>query len=90
MTLPILPYHPRKIMERHMEIYLEYFRFDSVLVKQSAELLYQSAQHHYNHTLKEVGMELSRSNAVVVESSESATYITPFQHGQPVKESVKR
>ena len=32
MTLPLLPYHPRKIMERYMEIYLEYLRFDGIYV----------------------------------------------------------
>ena len=32
MTLPLLPYHPKKIMERYMEIYLEYLRFDGIYV----------------------------------------------------------
>lgn len=36
MTLPILPFHPRKVMERHMEIYLEYYRFDGMFVKPSS------------------------------------------------------
>lgn len=90
ITLPILPYHPRKVMERHMEIYLEYFRFDSVMVRQSAQLLYDHARQHYNPDLVGTPYALSGRHAVVVESSESATYVTPFVDGAPVKQTVKR
>ena len=78
MTLPILPYHPRKVMERHMEIYLEYFRFDGLFVRPSSALLYDHARSLYNSDLKGTPYGISDTYAVVVESSESATYITPF------------
>jgi hypothetical protein len=48
MTHPILPYQPRKIMERHMEIYLEYFRFDAMCVDLSSQFIYNHAKKIYN------------------------------------------
>lgn len=51
ITHPILPYHPRKIMERHMEIYLEYFRFDAISVNLSSQYIYDHAKHLYNQQL---------------------------------------
>ena len=89
-TLPILPYHPRKIMERHMEIYLQYYRFDGVYVKPSSVMLYDHAKNVYNADLKRTPYALSDRYAVVVESSESATYITPFFEGKPVAKAIKR
>lgn len=89
MTLPLLPYHPRKVMERYMEIYLEYLRFDAISVQPSSALLYDSAKNHYPE-LVGTPYALSHKYAVVVESSESATYITPFFEGEPVKQAIKR
>ena len=51
MALPLLPYHPRKIMERYMEIYLEYLRFDGIYVEPSSSLLYEQAKKLYNADL---------------------------------------
>jgi hypothetical protein len=51
ITHPILPYHPRKIMERHMEIYLEYYRFDGIYVDLSSQLIYNHAKKLYNDDL---------------------------------------
>jgi hypothetical protein len=48
MTLPLLPYHPRKIMERYMEIYLEYLRFDGIYVEPSSSLIYDYSKNLYN------------------------------------------
>lgn len=48
ITLPTLPYHPRKVMERHMEIYLQYYRFDGIYVQPSAQLIYDHARKIYN------------------------------------------
>lgn len=90
MTLPILPFHPRKVMERHMEIYLEYFRYDGIFVKPSSQLIYDHAKALYNPDLRGTSYAISSKYAVVVESSESATYITPYLDGQPVKKAVKR
>ena len=44
ITHPILPFHPRKIMERHVEIYLEYFRFDGIFVENSSQFIYDHAK----------------------------------------------
>ena len=77
-------------MERHMEIYLEYFRFDGLFVRPSSALLYDHARSLYNSDLKGTPYGISDTYAVVVESSESATYITPFFQGQPVKHAIKR
>jgi hypothetical protein len=66
MTLPTLPYHPRKVMERHMEIYLEYYRFDSILVKPSSELVYNHARSLYNGDLKNTPYQISDRYALVV------------------------
>jgi hypothetical protein len=90
MTLPTLPYHPRKVMERHMEIYLEYFRYDGLFVRPSSALLYDHARALYNSDLRGTDYGISDRYALVVESSESATYITPFFEGQPVKAGIKR
>ena len=90
MTLPTLPYHPRKVMERHMEIYLEYYRYDGICVKPSSQLIYDHARSVYNRDLQHTPYRISQEYAVVVESSESATYITPFRKGEPVKAAVKR
>lgn len=78
MTFPFLPYQPRKIMERHMEIYLEYYRFDGMFVQPSSQLIYDSARKKYNQDLQGTKYAISDKYAVVVESSESATYITPY------------
>lgn len=94
MTHPILPYQPRKIMERHMEIYLEYFRFDAMFVDLSSQFIYSHARKLYNEDLTKLGHKgnysISEKYAIVVESSESATYITPFYEGKPVMKSIKR
>ena len=89
MTLPILPFHPRKVMERHMEIYLEYYRYDGILVKPSSQFIYDHARSLYNADL-EGKYQISKKYAVVIESSESATYITPYLNGQPVPKAIKR
>ena len=44
----------------------------------------------YNADLGKTKYALSEKYAVVVESSESATYITPFFEGKPVKSAIKR
>ena len=90
MTLPLLPYHPRKVMERYMEIYLEYLRFDGIYVEPSSTLIYEQAKNMYNPDLAGSKYAISEKYAVVVETSESATYITPFFEGKPVKEAIKR
>jgi hypothetical protein len=73
ITHPILPYHPRKIMERHMEIYLEYFRFDAISVDLSSQYTYEHAKKSYNNDLNALGEKnkysISDKYAVVVESS---------------------
>lgn len=82
VTLTALPYHPKKIMDRHMEIYLEYYRFDAICVQPSSQLIYDHAKKVYNQDLYNIGQKnkyaISNKYAIVVESSESATYITPF------------
>jgi len=90
MTLPVLPYHPRKVMERHMEIYLEYYRYDGINVKASSQLIYDHARSVYNQDLEYTPFKISDKYAVVIESSESATYITPYYNGEPVRQAVKR
>lgn len=90
MTLPLLPFHPRKIMERYMEIYLEYLRFDGIYVGPSSCLIYEQAKRMYNPDLEGTKYAISEKYAIVVESSESATYITPFHEGKPVKSAIKR
>lgn len=52
MTLPLLPYHPRKVMERYMEIYLEYLRFDGIYIEPSSCLIYDQAKRLYNSDLR--------------------------------------
>ncbi len=66
MTLPILPYHPRKVMERHMEIYLEYYRFDGIFVKPSSEFIYNHARSIYNADLRNTPYQISDRYALVV------------------------
>lgn len=66
MTMPILPYHPRKVMERHMEIYLEYFRYDGIFVRPSSHFIYNHARAHYNPDLKGTSCSISDRYAVVV------------------------
>ena len=51
MTHPLLPFHPRKITERHMEIFLEYFRFDGIYVDLSSQFIYEHAKKYYNQDL---------------------------------------
>lgn len=90
MTLPTLPFHPRKVMERHMEIYLEYFRFDGMFVQPSSSFIYDYAKSIYNPDLTNTKYGISDKYAIVVESSESATYVTPFYEGLPVTKAIKR
>lgn len=78
VTLPLLPFHPRKVMERYMEIYLEYLRFDGIYIEPSSNLIYEEAKRMYNKDLGKTKYAISERYAIVVESSESATYITPF------------
>ena len=73
-----------------MEIYLEYYRYDGIFVKPSSELIYDHAKSLYNADLKNTGYEISDRYAVIIESSESATYITPYFKGKPVREAIKR
>ncbi len=73
-----------------MEIYLEYLRFDGIYIEPSSALIYQNALKVYNADLGKTKYALSEKYAVVVESSESATYITPFFEGKPVKSAIKR
>ena len=90
MTLPLLPFHPKKIMERYMEIYLEYLRFDGIYVEPSSTFIYEHARKTYNPDLAGTRYSISDKFAVVLESSESATYITPFLEGEPIKKAIKR
>ena len=52
--------------------------------------MYDYARSIYNPDLKGTPYGISDRYAVVVESSESATYITPYFEGAPVKQAVKR
>ncbi len=65
ITMPILPYHPRKVMERHMEIYLEYYRYDGIYVQPSSVFIHDHAKHTYNPDLKGK-YQISDKYAVVV------------------------
>lgn len=73
-----------------MEIYLQYYRFDGIVVQPSSVLMYDYARHVYNQELKGTEYKISDKYALVVESSESATYITPFFEGKPIKKAIKR
>lgn len=73
ITHPILPFHPSKIMERHMEIYLEYYRFDGIYVDLSSQLIYNYARKLYNDDLAPLSQTnnyaISDKYAIVIESS---------------------
>ena len=51
--------------------------------------MYAHAQRTYNSDLAG-RYKISSKYALVVESSESATYITPFYEGKPVRKAIKR
>lgn len=59
-------------------------------MKPSSQLIYDHARTLYNPDLQLTPYSISDRYAVVIESSESATYVTPFFEGQPVREAVKR
>lgn len=56
-------------MERHMEIYLEYYRYDGILVCPSSQLIYDHARILYNPDLQGTPYTISNKYAVVIESS---------------------
>ena len=60
-------------------------RFDAIYVEPSSALIYEHAKKMYNPDLVGTNYAISEKYAIVVESSESATYITPFFEGKPVK-----
>ena len=59
-------------------------------VAPSSALIYNQAKQDYNKDLAGTKYAISDKYALLVESSESATYITPYLQGQPVKEAIKR
>ena len=65
-------------------------RFDGIYVEPSSVFTYEHAKKTYNPDLAGTRYSISENFAVVVESSESATYITPFLEGQPIKKAIKR
>lgn len=84
LTFPLLPYRPKQILNRYLEIFFDHFKFDVVLPVQSSILIYEKAKRDYGSKVLATEYELSNKFCLVIESSDSATHITPIMNGEIV------
>jgi actin-related protein len=82
LTFPLLPCMPQSVLARYFEIFFEHFNFEAVLPYHSSTLLYEKARKDYGSRLMQPGFELNNRYGLMVESSESGTYFSPFIEGE--------
>lgn len=90
LTFPFLPCMPQAVIARYFEIFFEHFNFEAVMPYHSSLLLYEKAKKDYSNKIMAPGFELSNRFSLIVESSESATYITPFLDGEMKMQGVRK
>lgn len=66
LTFPLLPYRPKQILQRNLEIFFDHFKFDIVLPVQSSLLIYEKAKKDYGSKVMAPEYEISSKFAVIV------------------------
>lgn len=86
----MLPCVPISIQQRYFEIFFEHFNFEAVMPCHSSTLLYEKAKKDYSSKSMKQGYELSNRYSLVVESSESGTYYTPYIEGEIQMQGLRK